>query len=157
MSDAARRAAQLQAEMRAVRSAADVDVQTIVDRAKTLTERAKTLTDWHYYVRNYPLWCTAGAVAVGFLLVPRLRKAVPFDAALLHKLLSAKQLSPEAKQAAAGPFAGLVASLATMAARSLLHRGMEAISEHLKRNVQSGPGQSGPQTGRGNGRRSAAS
>jgi hypothetical protein len=47
-----------------VRYDLDEDVQEIV-------EGAREMSQWRSYVRAYPWWCLGGALALGYLLVPR--------------------------------------------------------------------------------------
>jgi hypothetical protein len=47
-----------------VRYDLDEDVQGIV-------EGARDMSQWRSYVRTYPCWCLGGALALGYLLVPR--------------------------------------------------------------------------------------
>src|SRR5688572_33312738 len=47
-----------------VRYDLDEDVQEIV-------EGARDMSQWRSYVRAYPWWCLGGALALGYLVVPR--------------------------------------------------------------------------------------
>ena len=54
--------------MAEVRYDLDVDVQEIV-------EGARDLSQWRSYVRAHPWWCLGGALALGYLVVPRRNQA----------------------------------------------------------------------------------
>ena len=51
-----------------VRYDLDEDVQEMVEGARDMGE-------WRSYVRAYPLWCLGGALALGYLVVPRRNQA----------------------------------------------------------------------------------
>ena len=94
--------------MEEVRCDLDEDVQEIV-------EGARDMSDWRSYVRTYPWACLGAALAVGYLIVPRLSVGMQPDtqtpAALAHqsRLLAASYLPP--KGSARGILLALVGDL----------------------------------------------
>ena len=41
------------------------------ENVRGIVENARVITDWKHYVRRYPWVCMAGAIAVGYLAIPR--------------------------------------------------------------------------------------
>jgi len=82
--------------MAEVRCNLDEDVQGIV-------EGARDMSQWRSYVRAYPWWCLGGALALGYLVVPRHARAATlatqFSAPLVAQSRPATPISPLVGQA----------------------------------------------------------
>lgn len=81
--------------MEEVRCDLDEDVQEIV-------EGTRDMRQWRTYVRSYPWVCLGAALAVGYLIVPRVLRVKP-DARMVAELakqsrqLATSKLSPQGK------------------------------------------------------------
>ncbi len=131
MSDLEQHAALIRSEMRSIRSEARADLRTIAAQAKQVK---KTLTDWRFYVRQYPLWCAAAAVGIGFLIVPRKQKLPAIDPAVLKSLLG-ERLGSEAltgKTKRPSLLQQAAIALATTAAKSLLQGGLATFAQQMQ-------------------------
>jgi hypothetical protein len=73
--------------MAEVRYDLDEDVQEIV-------EGARDMSQWRSYVRNYPWLCLGGALALGYLIVPRLTRGMKPDPHVQVELASPQPLPP---------------------------------------------------------------
>lgn len=94
------RADAIRRQMEDVRRDAGVEVESIV-------QSAKTLSDWRYYVKNHPLLLASAAAGIGFLLIPRRKeaKAATDDAKELIELLKKHHVNGVTVE---GPPSGLV-------------------------------------------------
>lgn len=92
---------QLRRRMAGIRRDMDIELEGVV-------ENAKTLTNWKYYLSRYP-WLSIGAAAVvGYLIVPKKVAVTQPDAHTLAKLAKRRKLVVEPKHRAQ-PKQGLVA------------------------------------------------
>jgi hypothetical protein len=57
-----------------------------------IVENARVITDWKHYVRRYPWACMAGAVAVGYLVIPRRLEIMRPDPDTLAELAKTNRL-----------------------------------------------------------------
>jgi len=71
--------------MEEVRCELDEDVQVIVEGARDMGE-------WRHYVRNYPWMFPGGAVAAGYLIVPRRAHGRQSDAQTIVELANQSRL-----------------------------------------------------------------
>jgi len=71
--------------MEEVRCELDEDVQVIVEGARDMGE-------WRHYVRNYPWMFLGGAVAAGYLIVPRRAHGRQSDAQTIVELANQSRL-----------------------------------------------------------------
>ena len=94
------RADAIRRQMEDVRRDAGVEVESIV-------QSAKTLSDWRYYVKNHPLLLASAAAGIGFLLIPRKKEAqaATNDAKELIELLKKHHVNGVTVE---GPPSGLV-------------------------------------------------
>ena len=113
----AREAEEIQRQMAHIRCELNADVDGIV-------ANARVMSDWRYYVRTYPLACAAGALALGYLVVPSRLEVISPDAKTLAKLAKENRLivKPEAEPHKRG---GLVGPLFSLLASTLV-RGLVA-------------------------------
>jgi hypothetical protein len=95
-----------------VRYDLDEDVQGIV-------EGARDMGQWRSYVRAYPWWCLGGALALGYLVVPRRAPGTPpiaqDPAQFVGRSHTAAPISPLVAQAS-GMLWAVVGNLAMRAA-----------------------------------------
>jgi hypothetical protein len=113
----AREAEEIQREMARIRCDLNADVDEIV-------ENARVMSDWRYYVKSYPWACAAGALALGYLIVPSRLEIISPDAKTLAKLAKENRLlvKPEPEPHKRG---GIVGPLFTLVASTLV-RGLVA-------------------------------
>lgn len=99
--------------------------KNVGEDVKGIVENARTLTDWRYYVRHHPWLCVGGALALGFLVVPKRKQVVTGDAKELLELLrnGSVRLAPNGVAANRG----LVMTLLATAAPAVL-RGAVALA-----------------------------
>ncbi len=113
----AREAEEIQRAMAEIRCSFNSGVEEIVDNARVMS-------DWRYYVRTYPWACAAGALAVGYLIVPTRLEVISPDAKTLAKLAEQNRLlvksEPEPQKRG-----GLVGALFTLVASTVV-RGLVA-------------------------------
>ena len=105
----AREAEEIQRAMAGIRCELNAGVDDIVDNAKVMS-------DWRYYVRAYPWACAAGAVVLGYLIVPSRLDVIRPDAKTLAKLAQQNRLvvksdpEPQRRGGLLGPLFTLLAS-----------------------------------------------
>jgi hypothetical protein len=103
------RAEDIRRQMENVRAAAGVEVESIV-------QSAKTLSDWRYYVKNHPLLLASAAAGIGFMLIPRKKPAqtkAADDAKELIELLKKHHVSGVTVDAPPSGFVKTAIGLAT--------------------------------------------
>jgi hypothetical protein len=103
---------------------------------KDIVHGARQLTDWRYYVRHYPWACAAGAMSLGFLLMPGKKRGAA--AAVNVDRLVAEIKNQLANQGLATPtnvgsFApsGIAGRLLATAGPFLARRAVEMIAQRL--------------------------
>ena len=106
---------------------------------KGVVEGAEAATDWRRYVRSYPWACTAAALAVGYLIVPRKTKPTQVQIAPEHlaQAVSAQAAAtpaPESKQRK-GLFASAVGMVAPMVFRTVQGYALQFAEQWLAQKV----------------------
>jgi len=143
MSAATPTADDLQRQMQQVRMEMRDDVQVMVDNAREMA-------DWTWYVRTYPWVCLGAAAAIGYLVVPpRSPRPSPPDAKDLLELAKHQKIVVKMEEPKSRP--GLVATLARMAAGSLLQGGLAVLTQQLDQLLKP-PREPRPVSSDGNGR-----
>jgi hypothetical protein len=120
---ASQEAEQIQDEMGRVRGELSQEFEKLVGGALTLV-------DWRHYVRSYPWACLAGAVGLGFMLVPKRLEVIRPDADALEELARRHRLEVQPSSTKGAPRGGLATSIATMAASMAVRTAMGILSQH---------------------------
>lgn len=110
-------------QMARIRRELDEDVESVV-------EQARELADWRNFVKRHPLLTVAGAVAIGFLVVPNRLNVMSPDSRTLEKLAKRNRLVVKPK-AEVRRQSGIVAPLFTFVATALLRSGVAMAGERL--------------------------
>lgn len=121
-------AAEIQQEMRRLRSEIRDDVLEVVDSAQTIA-------DWRFYVRTYPWACVGVAVLGGYLLTPNKPQIVRPDADTLAKLAKRHQLVVE-PDPVAKPKQTLGQSIFSLAANMMVRGLMGYVGQQLGKVLQ---------------------
>jgi hypothetical protein len=114
-------AEEIQRQMAEIRCALHENVSGIV-------ESARVMTDWRYYVRKYPLPLAAGALALGYLIVPsRLEVISPDPDTLLNYARKNRLVIKEEPQGR--PRGRILGPLFTLIASALVRGAMAYIGQ----------------------------
>ena len=117
----------IQRRMASIRRELDEEVDTVV-------QQARELADWRNFVKTYPWLTMAGAVALGYLVVPQRLNVMSPDAATLEKLAKQNKLvvEPQPRAQKQGGLAGTVFSLvAGLAAKTLMNTATQQLNAIL--------------------------
>jgi hypothetical protein len=94
------------------------------ENVREVVASAEAVTDWRRYIRMYPWVALVAAAAVGYVLVPRRRKAVPVTLATESDVAKVRETAGEAaetvkKERKKGLLAAGLGLLAPVAARAI--------------------------------------
>ncbi|KAA5542633.1 hypothetical protein FYK55_13950 [Roseiconus nitratireducens] len=118
-----KQAAAIKQRMQEIRT----DLPYRVDYARDeVNERVKRLTDWKYHMKQHPLPIVAGAVVLGYLLVPE--KASP-QKVVVHRESGDGIASEPAKK---GLLSGIVGAIATIAMKQATTMAAGYVSDMLR-------------------------
>ncbi len=138
MNSTSQKAEEIQREMARIRCDLNEDVDMIVGDARVMS-------DWRYYVKTYPWACAAGAVALGYLIVPSRLEVISPDAKTPAKLANQNRLlvRPEPDPQKRG---GMVASLFSIVASTLVRGLVTYLGQKAGQSLsgQTLAGQTGP-------------
>ena len=112
----------LRAEMAGVRGQIDESVQDIV-------ENARNMADWRYYVKTVPLGFMAGALALGYFVVPRRVEIIRPDADEIAKLAKQHRIVVQSSAQAETKKSGPAQMVLTMLANAALRAGTAYVSQ----------------------------
>jgi len=131
------RAREVRQRMAALRRELDRDVQNLEQGVHSVSESvsqsARELTDWHFYVERFPFVAAAGALLVGYLVVPKRPQVIVPNAETLATL--AKNNQVWVKTGRAQPLEkerGMLGGLAAMALASAGRLAMNWASQQVK-------------------------